>query len=42
LFKQKAAYELSLCDWSSDVCPSDLCNIMCQNAVQHNRPMAAI
>src|SRR3546814_9166824 len=24
-FKQKTAYELRICDWSSDVCSSDLC-----------------
>src|SRR5881296_2900861 len=24
-FKQKTAYEMLLCDWSSDVCSSDLC-----------------
>src|SRR6056300_1314505 len=24
-FKQKTAYEISECDWSSDVCSSDLC-----------------
>src|SRR3546814_2699478 len=23
-FKQKAAYEMRICDWSSDVCSSDL------------------
>ena len=23
-FKQKTAYEMSLCDWSLDVCSSDL------------------
>jgi len=23
-FKQKTAYEISVCDWSSDVCSSDL------------------
>ena len=23
-FKQKTAYEMNLCDWSSDVCSSDL------------------
>ena len=23
-FKQKTAYEIPLCDWSSDVCSSDL------------------
>ena len=26
-FKQKTAYELKECDWSSDVCSSDLLNI---------------
>src|ERR1044072_9078345 len=25
-FKQKTAYEIYQCDWSSDVCSSDLCN----------------
>src|SRR3546814_9384433 len=25
-FKQKAAYELRISDWSSDVCSSDLCD----------------
>ena len=25
LFKQKTAYEIKECDWSSDVCSSDLC-----------------
>ena len=24
-FKQKTAYEIYQCDWSSDVCSSDLC-----------------
>ena len=24
-FKQKTAYEIKECDWSSDVCSSDLC-----------------
>src|SRR3546814_2020830 len=24
-FKQKTAYEMRISDWSSDVCPSDLC-----------------
>jgi len=23
-FKQKTAYEIDVCDWSSDVCSSDL------------------
>ena len=26
-FKQKTAYEIYQCDWSSDVCSSDLCRI---------------
>ena len=26
LFKQKTAYEIYRCDWSSDVCSSDLVN----------------
>ena len=26
-FKQKTAYEIYQCDWSSDVCSSDLANI---------------
>ena len=26
-FKQKTAYEIKECDWSSDVCSSDLCTI---------------
>ena len=25
-FKQKTAYEIGCCDWSSDVCSSDLAN----------------
>ena len=27
-FKQKTAYEIYQCDWSSDVCSSDLANLM--------------
>ena len=27
-FKQKTAYEIYQCDWSSDVCSSDLMGIM--------------
>ena len=27
-FKQKTAYEILTCDWSSDVCSSDLYSIM--------------
>src|SRR3546814_9126338 len=26
-FKQKAAYEMRISDWSSDVCSSDLCGV---------------
>ena len=26
--KQKTAYEMNLCDWSSDVCSSDLSSVM--------------
>ena len=28
-FKQKTAYEIRNCDWSSDVCSSDLCCCCC-------------
>ena len=28
-FKQKTAYEIRNCDWSSDVCSSDLCVCVC-------------
>ena len=27
-FKQKTAYEIRNCDWSSDVCSSDLCSVL--------------
>src|SRR3546814_10300405 len=27
LFKQKTAYEMRICDWSSDVCSSDLSSL---------------
>ena len=27
-FKQKTAYEIKECDWSSDVCSSDLNNLL--------------
>src|SRR5210317_1494957 len=30
-FKQKTAYEISECDWSSDVCSSDLSLISCSS-----------
>ena len=29
-FKQKTAYEILTCDWSSDVCSSDLTCIWCK------------
>ena len=28
-FKQKTAYEIYQCDWSSDVCSSDLASVIC-------------
>ena len=28
-FKQKTAYEIKECDWSSDVCSSDLRKVRC-------------
>src|SRR3546814_4575769 len=39
-FKQKTAYEMRIRDWSSDVCSSDLVDILaaegrCRNAVGH-------
>jgi len=33
-FKQKTAYEIRACDWSSDVCSSDLASAICNDA-QH-------
>jgi len=27
-FKQKTAYEIDVCDWSSDVCSSDLISLL--------------
>src|SRR3546814_12157952 len=33
-FKQKTAYEMRISDWSSDVCSSDLDNIMAQAILQ--------
>src|SRR3546814_1881727 len=32
-FKQKTAYEMRISDWSSDVCSSDLINLMQTNKV---------
>src|SRR6059058_3282973 len=40
-FKQKTAYEMSLRDWSSDVCSSDLCAATCASGPSvrsHGRP----
>src|SRR3546814_10253652 len=31
-FKQKTAYEMRISDWSSDVCSSDLINLVALNA----------
>src|SRR6186713_1675707 len=36
-FKQKTAYEIPLCDWSSDVCSSDL-----RRALEFEQPALAI
>ena len=32
-FKQKTAYEIYQCDWSSDVCSSDLISTACRVGV---------
>ena len=32
-FKQKTAYEIKECDWSSDVCSSDLDGLKCQQVL---------
>src|SRR5213080_2439794 len=38
-FKQKTAYEIPLCDWSSDVCSSDLDGlVLVHDTVQAERP----
>ena len=39
-FKQKTAYEIVDCDWSSDVCSSDLA--VRQLARQASRPLAVV
>ena len=36
-FKQKTAYEILTCDWSSDVCSSDLVDYVMQDGGQENR-----
>src|SRR3546814_8984485 len=36
-FKQKTAYEMRICDWSSDVCSSDLNKEGLVGAVVHRR-----
>ena len=38
-FKQKTAYEIKECDWSSDVCSSDLILGMSESAVSHQLRM---
>src|SRR5213080_4968934 len=37
-FKQKTAYEIPLCDWSSDVCSSDLQPLALQPREIHTLP----
>src|SRR3546814_4791744 len=39
-FKQKTAYEMRICDWSSDVCSSDLNALLV--TPQHHRLVADI
>ena len=36
-FKQKTAYELKECDWSSDVCSSDLKKDKKKNVISHKK-----
>src|SRR3546814_7198038 len=36
-FKQKTAYDVRICDWSSDVCSSDLLGQICANLIQNDR-----
>ena len=36
-FKQKTAYEIYQCDWSSDVCSSDLCNFCYHHSMPRYR-----
>ena len=37
LSKQKTAYEMSLCDWSSDVCSSDLKSSWLDRSIQFRK-----
>src|SRR3546814_4775587 len=39
-FKQKTAYEMRISDWSSDVCSSDLANLLLLNA--HRDDLAGV
>src|SRR3546814_18572012 len=39
-FKQKTAYEMRISDWSSDVCSSDLRNLLQHGREQHHRDIA--
>src|SRR3546814_7147058 len=34
-FKQKTAYEMRISDWSSDVCSSDLCDMLPRTTQAH-------
>src|SRR3546814_11640334 len=40
-FKQKAAYEMRISDWSSDVCSSDLSSVAAPTIAPPTAPMAA-
>src|SRR3546814_7901040 len=41
-FKQKTAYEMRISDWSSDVCSSDLVEIIPEGSVQLNENSAKL
>src|ERR1051326_5805921 len=41
-FKQKTAYEIKECDWSSDVCSSDLCDLRGFTALAERTPPAEL
>ena len=40
-FKQKTAYEIPLCDWSSDVCSSDLSFVVTAGSVKDGNAFLA-
>src|SRR3546814_9099675 len=41
-FKQKTAYEMRISDWSSDVCSSDLTNLIALDLGARGDPMEAL